>query len=469
LKPLPKLTIAVVAATLLAACASAPLPPKVELPAASAPTPANIERWWTLFDDPQLTALIDEALANNLELRLAVARIEESRASLRLARQALSPSLDVDAGVNRSQVSNANTRQLPPPLATTTHNLGLQAAYEIDLWGRLAAGRDAAGADLLATAYAAQTVRIALAAQVATSAFTLRALDAELQLTRDTLATREASVELQQRRFDAGVASEYDLALARAERSTVAAGIAPIEQAVAQAESALAALLGRSAKAVFTPEVSRGAKSPAEPGVAEVPAGLPSDLLARRPDIRQAEAQLAAADARVAQARAAYYPRLSLTASLGGESRDLADLLTAPARVWSIAGNLLQPILGLKTIEAQADAAAARREQAVLAYQQVVQSAFRDVHDALVAHRGARDSLAAQDERRQRLREALRLAELRLQAGYSSQLEVLDAQRNLLDAERARLNALRDRQIALVSLYKALGGGWQMAELAAAR
>jgi multidrug efflux system outer membrane protein len=194
-----------------------------------------------------------------------------------------------------------------------------------------------------------------------------------------------------------------------------------------------------------------------------VPDGLPSDLLARRPDIRQAETQLAAADARIAEARAQFYPALTLTARYGAESAALSDLLTSPARVWSIGAGLLQPILGINTIRAQVDAATARREHTALGYVQAVQSAFRDVHDALAAHRSARDAFVAQDERRARVAAALRLAELRQKNGYSSYLDVLDAQRNLLDAERARLAALRDRQVAIVDLFKALGGGWDPA------
>lgn len=454
--------IAIGVAAALAACATPkPEPPRIELPEMTAAAPADLDRWWSLFDDAQLTALIDEALVANYDLRTALARIDEARASLQLARSALYPSLEAQAGVNRNRVSNASTRPLPPPLATTTISGGLQASYEVELWGRLASGRDAAAATLLATRYAAETVRIALAAQLATTYFTLRALDADLRLTRATLQTREANVLLLKKRRDAGLASDFEFKLAEAERATVATAIAPLQRAIAQNESTLAELAGRSAKAVFRPVVARAATE-VDAATPEVPAGLPSDLLARRPDIRQAEAQLAAADARVAEARALFYPRLTLTASLGGESAELADLLSSPARVWSLAAGLLQPIIGIRNIEAQVDAAMARREQAVIGYQRAVHSAFRDAHDALAAHRAARDAFVAQRERQDKLRAAMKLAELRHAYGYSSYLEVLDAQRNLLEAERAQLSALRDRQVALVSLYKAIGGGWSM-------
>jgi multidrug efflux system outer membrane protein len=191
-------------------------------------------------------------------------------------------------------------------------------------------------------------------------------------------------------------------------------------------------------------------------------------LLERRPDIRQAEAILLSTRAQTEEARAQYFPSLTLTGSLGRESADLSDLFTAPARVWAIAGSLLQPIIGIQRIDAQVDAATARSEQAALIYQQSVVDALRDVHDALVAHSSARASFEAQDDRRRKQADVLRLAELRYKNGYSSYLEVLDAQRNLFDADRARLLALRNQQSAIVDLYRALGGGWAPDQFAAA-
>jgi multidrug efflux system outer membrane protein len=454
--------LAACAALLLGACAHVTdtTRPAVELPPLTEKAPAGAERFWTLFEDEQLTRLVEEALAGNRDLRIAVARIEEARANLRIARASLYPSLDVNAGASRSKQSGAI--DLPPgtPLVANTFSAGVSAAYEVDLWGRLAAGRDAAAASLLATRYAAETVRIALAAQVATTHFALRGLDADLRLTRETLATRDENVRLQRSRAAAGVASELDLRFAEAERASVAAGIPALERAVAQTEAALARLVGRSAKAVFAPEIARGRALDEKAVAPEVPVGLPSDLLERRPDVRQAEAGLIAARASTAEARAQYFPSLTLTGSLGQQSADLSDLFTAPARVWAVAGSLLQPIIGLQRIGAQVDAAAARGEQAALAYQQSVVDALRDVHDALVAHGSARAAFEAQDDRRNKQADVLRLAELRYRNGYSSYLEVLDAQRNLLDADRARLSALRDRQVAVVDLYRALGGGW---------
>ncbi len=452
---------------LLAACASLERgAPTVELPTMSATSVPGVERWWTQFNDPQLTALIEETLAANLDLRIAIARIEEARAFLQLARSYQWPTVDADISAARSRRSNAVEPRFPGPLITNSYSAGLNVAYEVDLWGRLASGTRAAQASLLSTAYSAETVRTVLAAQVANAYFQLLGYDAELRLSRDTLFTRVENARLQKERFDAGLIGDFELRLAEAERATVASSVPPLERAVAQTEAALAVLAGRSARAVFTPVVARDADLRPEETGPVVPEGLPSDLLARRPDIRQAEADLVAANARISEARAQYFPALSLTARLGSESSELSNLFSGPGLVWSVAGSIFQPIFGAGRIEAQVEAATSRREQAEYAYIRAVQGAFRDAHDALVALRSARESYAAQEDRRQQFGEALRLAELRYKAGYTSYIEVLDTQRNLLEAERARLLALRARQSALVDLYKALGGGWEPAQFA---
>jgi multidrug efflux system outer membrane protein len=458
------------AAILLAACAHNidTSKPAVDLPAMTQAATPGGERFWTLFEDEQLTRLVEEALTNSRDLKIAVLRIEEARANLRIARSFLYPTVNAVAVANRSKLSGAIN--LPPgtPLIGNTFDIGLAASYEVDLWGKLSAGTDAAGAQLLATRYAAETVRIALAAQVAATYFTLRGLDAEVQITRDTLATRDENVRLQKTRASAGLTSELDLRFAEAERSTVAATLPPLESAVAQTEAALARLVGRNARDVYAPTIARGRPIDEKVVAPVVPNGLPSDLLERRPDIRQAEAILVSTRAQTAEARAQYFPSLTLTGSFGRESADLSDLFTAPARVWAIAGSLLQPIIGLNRIDAQVDAATARSEQAALIYQQSVVDALRDVHDALVAHNSARASFEAQDDRRKKQADVLRLAELRYKNGYSSYLEVLDAQRNLFDADRARLLALRNQQSSIVDLYRALGGGWAPDQFAAA-
>ena len=348
---------------LLAACSTIDsTPPRVDLPPLTVESIPGIERWWTQFRDPQLDALIDETLAANLDLAIAVARIGEARANLTIVRSSLYPAVDAYGTADRSRRSDATANRFPGPMVSNDFGAGLRASYEVDLWGKLSSGANAAASTLLATRYNAETVRTVLAAQVATTYFTLLALDAELQISRDTLATRIESVKLQKMRYDAGLIGEYDLRLAEGERAAVAASIPPLQRAIAQTEAALAVLAGRNARAVFTPVIARGSdlqtmKSP------EVPAGLPSDILARRPDVQQSEAQLAAASARIAEARAQYFPALMLTGLYGSESAELSDLFSGPALVWSLAGSVVQPIFNAGRISAQVDAATARREQ----------------------------------------------------------------------------------------------------------
>jgi len=463
-----RILLAAAAAAALTACASTETKlPEVDVPALNAAPVPGIDHWWTQFDDPQLTALIEEALASNLDLGIAVARIEEARANLQIVRSSLYPRVDAYAGADRSRRSNAVEPVFPGPLTSNLYAAGLQVSYEVDLWGRVRSGANAAQSTLLATRYNTETVRTVLAAQVATTYFTLLALDAELKISRDTLVLRDESVALQSQRYEAGLISEYDLRLAEADRASVAASVPPLERARAQTEAALASLAGRSARAVFTPVIARGVGLQ-DMAMPDVPPGLPSDVLTRRPDIRQSEAQLAAANARIAEARAQYFPSLTLTGLYGTESSDLANLFSGPALVWSVAARALQPVFTAGLISAQVDATKARRQQVELDYLQTVQSAFRDAHDALVAYSSARESFVAQDERRALFAKAYELADARYRSGYVSYIDVLDTQRNLLEAERQRMLALRARQAALVDLYKALGGGWSPEQFAQA-
>ena len=446
----------------IAGCTTTPTaPPAVELPA---PTVGDLqlEHWWTSFDEPALAALVDEALAHSLDLQAAMARIETARSQVKLAQADLFPSLNLGVDAARSRSTQVGTNPLPPGFSATGNDFraGLNASYEVDLWGKYRTATRAAQQDLLASEFARETVRTVVAADVASTYFQLIAADAQLQLLKDTLGLREETVRLQTDRAQAGVIGQYDLAQAKAERDAVAADIATAQRAVAQFESALAVLTGRSPREVFTPRVVR------EPSLAKlltvpaVPAGLPSDMLERRPDVRQIEKQLVAASLRIDRARADYFPSLSLTGTLGTESGALRDLFSGPALVWSLAAGLAQPLIGLKAIEANVDAQTARRQELVVGYRQTVQSAFRDAHDALAANQATRDALAAQTARRENLQQAYDLSDLRYKAGYSPYLEVLDAQRQLLQAQTLQILAARDVRLALVDLAKALGGGW---------
>jgi multidrug efflux system outer membrane protein len=464
--------LAVALSSALAGCAvNQPAPPALDLPppAASAADNALLERWWTLFDDPALTALIDEALAGNVDLERALARIELARAQVLLAQSNLVPSVNLAGGASRNRISGVGAQPLPPgtALVNNSYLLGLDMSYELDLWGKYRSGALASRNALDAARYSREAVRITVAADVAATYFRLRAADAELALLRDTLRSREDTVQLQQLRFDSGLIGEYDLNQALAERSSVVGNIARAEQAIGLLESALAVLTGRSPRAVFAPQVARAAAGTPPARVPELPAGLPSGLLERRPDLRATEARLAAADLRITEARADYYPSISLTGAYGSESAALANLFTSPAAVWGLGASLLQPIIGIKRVDAAVEAATANRDAALADYRQTVQTAFRDVHDALVVNRTAREIFVAESARRDQLAKALEVAQLRYDSGTTSFLEVLDAQRTLLVAETQRIGAARDAQLAVIGFAKSVGGGWSPAEFTA--
>ncbi|MCC7039892.1 MAG: efflux transporter outer membrane subunit [Burkholderiales bacterium] len=461
-----RIVLLLATAGVVAGCAvTQPAPPKYDLPptAATAAQSELLEHWWTAFDDPVLTRLVEEALAHNWDVRTALARIDAARSQVLLAQANLVPSVDLGVGATRSRSSAETIPKLPDgtQLASNRYTVQLQAAYELDLWGKYRAGLLASDNELAASQYYVQTVRIGIAADTASAYFRLRAADAELAVLRDTLRLRTETVQLQRDRFEGGLIGEYDLRSAEAERSAVVADVARTESAVGELESAIATLAGRSPRAVFQPEVARGASIEAVTEVPELPPGLPSGLLERRPDIRRAEALLAASDLRIQAARAEYFPAISLTGAYGVQSAAMSSLFTGPAAIWTLGAALLQPVLGLKAIESQVELAKARREEVTAQYAQTIQVAFRDVHDALLAHRAARDVLAAETDRRNQIAKAYDVALLRYDAGRTSFLEVIDAQRTLLVAETLRIDAARDAKLAIVAFARALGGGWK--------
>lgn len=465
--------IAIAVAAALAGCAvTQPVVPKYELPPASATAAQNelLEHWWTAFDDPVLTRLVEESLAGNWDIRIALSRIDAARAQVLLAQSNLIPTVDLGAGAARNRISGKTIPELPSnQLLSNSYTVQLQASYELDLWGKYRSGLLASDNELASSQYYVQTVRVAVAAETASTYFRLRAADAELKVLRDTLKLRTDTVQLQRDRFDGGLIGEYDLRSAEAERSAVVADIARSEQAVAQLESAIATLAGRTPRAVFVPEVARGASIEAVTEVPELPPGLPSGLLERRPDIRRAEALLAASDLRIQEARANYFPAISLTGAYGFQSAAMSSLFSGPAAIWALGAALMQPVFGLKAIESQVELAKARREEVTAQYAQTIQVAFRDVHDSLVAHRSARDVLAAETDRRNQVAKAYEVAQLRYDAGRTSFLEVIDAQRQLLAAETLRIEAARDAKLSIVDFARSLGGGWKPEQYLAAR
>jgi multidrug efflux system outer membrane protein len=459
---MPRLMSVLTLAVALAACTTTPTaPPQLDLPTGTASDPP-LERWWTAFNDPTLTALVDEALAKNLDLRAAITRVDAARAGVTAAQGYLYPTVNLGVDAGRSRISQVGPQAFPgiPPVFND-YRVGVNASYEVDLWGKYRGATRAAQDDLLASQYARETVRTAVAAEVSQAYFQLLAADAQLKLLRDTLKSRNDTVSLQRDRYQGGIVGEFDLATAEAERAAVASDIAVVQRAIGELESALAVLLGRSPREVFNPQVAREVEAVRLLAVPSLPEGLPSNLLERRPDIRSAEASLAAASRRIDVARADYFPSLALTGAYGTESVALHSLFTGPAAIWSIGAALAQPLLNFNQIQANVESRTAQRDQSVIGYQQTVQTAFKETHDALVANQTTRDALAAQSERTAKLQRALDLAQTRYDAGYSPYLEVLDAQRQLLQAQTLQILAARDVRIAVVDLAKAMGGGWE--------
>jgi multidrug efflux system outer membrane protein len=460
--PMTRILAAIAVAVALAGCTTTPTaPPQLDLPPATGSAPP-LTRWWSAFGDPTLDQLVDEALANNLDLRAAITRVDQARAFVLRSQSDLFPTVDLGAGASRVRSTERGTNPLPPGFSPYSNDfqVSLQAAYELDLWGKFRTATRAAQNDLLASEYARETVRTIVVAETARAYFNLLAADAQLGLLEETLKTRDESVALQQDRYEAGIIGDFDLSTALAERAAVAGDIALAKRAISDLESALAVLLGRSPREVFAPAVARDVRMVRLTTVPAIPAGLPSDILARRPDVRQAEAQLAAANMRIDVARADYYPSISLTGGLGTEAGALKNLFSGGSLIWSIVGSLAQPLIGLKAIEANVQSATTRRDEVVIDYVRTVQSAFKDAHDALALNETSREALAAQTDRRQYLERALELSDVRYRAGYSPYLEVLDSQRQLLQAQTLQILAARNVRLAVVDLAKALGGGW---------
>jgi multidrug efflux system outer membrane protein len=410
--------------------------------------------WWELFSDEELRRLVETALEANKDLRIAVTRVDQARAQLGIARAAQFPQVDAGASVTTNRFSEtAFPRGFGGEAEQWSTTVDL--AFEIDIWGRLRRAREAARAELLASEEARHAVVMTLVSDVATAYLRLRQLDLELETTRRSVASRQGSLQIVRDRFEAGLTSPLDLRQAEAELASTAAQIPDLEREIAQTEHQLSILLGRNPGGIDRGRTLTGQTSPVT-----IPAGLPSALLERRPDLRQAEAGLVAANARIGEAKAAFFPRISLTGFLGVASASLSDLFTGPSRVWQFGPNATQSVFDGGRNRSNVKLAEARQHEALIRYEQVIQEAFREVEDALVAHRKAREALTERGAAVRASREALEIAELRYTSGLTSYLDVLDAQRTLLAAEVAESRTLLSQLEAVVQLYRALGGGW---------
>jgi len=406
--------------------------------------------WWRAFGDPALDALVAQALANNGDIRTARSRLQEYQARIQVARSAQEPTLTAGITPGRARAIGP----LGTPIESTSVQGNVQAAYELDPFGRLENATQAARFDYASQQAAADAVALSVAANTASGYLNLRGLDAQLALARATLQSRVRSLELARRQFEVGYSSRLELSQAEAEYRTTAAVVPQLERSITQQENALAVLLGASPG-----PVARGGDFAAL-RVPAIQPGLPSALLRRRPDIAQAERAIAAADASLAVARDQMLPALRLTASVGGYAHNVPDLLGAGTTLWSVGGSILAPIFDAGRLRAQAEISASLRDRAVFAYETVVRNALAETENALTAVQRLREQLEQAEARRVATAEVLRIAHNRYRNGYSSYLEELDAQRNAFTAENNVLQLRTSYLAAHVDLYRALGGGW---------
>jgi multidrug efflux system outer membrane protein len=413
--------------------------------------------WWQVFDDPVLQELVRAALDENQDVQIAASRVEEAAASLGFVRAEQFPAFGIGAGAGRAGTSE-QVEGLP---GTTASDFSVYAnvSWEIDLWGRLRRSTESARAELLATEAARQGVTISVVAAVADLYFQLRDLDKRLEISQRTLASRRDSLDLIRTRFNGGIVSELDVRQAEIEEATAAAAVPVFERNIVSVENALSVLLGRPPG-----PIARGA--PLDDGRIPdtAPAGLPSDLLNRRPDVREAEELAHAQMARVGIAEALRLPTLTLTGAAGLQSSDLDDLGESGADFWSIGGNLVGPLFEFGRNLRRVEVEKARTEQAILRYESTVLNAYRDVDDALEALQTGAAEYEARRRQVESARAAAVLSRARYDGGVTSFLEVLDIERSLFSAELQASSTLQQRYAALVQLYKALGGGWEEAQ-----
>ena len=465
---LPKIVSPIILLSMLTSCA---LGPDYKRPALEVPTEYRWQTeqdtssafgelgWWQIYSDPALRQTLNAALAENLDVRIAATRVEQARATLGSTRLQMFPQISGSAGVTRAKTSEYALLPGQNRIGETD-TAAIGASYELDIWGRLRRSTEAARAQFLASEYAKRGVAVSLVADVATAYFTLVSLDEQLAVTRRTSATRHTFVDLTHAKHDRGVVSGLDVSTADAELATAEANIPDLERQIAQTENRLSILLGKNPGEITRTTYSNGAG----PLLPSPPAGLPSTLLERRPDLLRAEQNLVAANARVGVAKAALFPTISLTGNLGSRSAELSKLFTAPAAAWSVGAGLTLPLLDAQRNLYELDFADASKREALLSYQQAVQNAFKEVADALVAREKFAQFQYAQEAKVAALRRANQIALARYKIGYASYFDVINSDRDLFNAELSLSSASLNALLASVQLYQALGGGWQTAQ-----
>jgi multidrug efflux system outer membrane protein len=448
---------------LIAGCAVGPdyKRPEISTPATymyevkDAADTANTE-WWQQFKDPVLDALIDEALANNKSVKIAAAKVEQASGLLVQTRSPIFPQINYSGAGEQQRLTELGATPLSPaiPNPQTAYQVLAGASWEIDLWGRIRRLTESAQANLLATEYAKRGVVLSLVASVASSYLQLRGLDEQLMISKRTLAAYAETVRIFELQHQYGVVSKMNVEQARSQYETAASSIPGIESQIAQTQNAICILLGRNPG-----PVERG-KSITELTMPAVPAGVPSQVLERRPDIQQAEQQLVAANAQIGAARALYFPTITLTGNYGGASSDLSNLFNGPARVWSYGGSITGPIFTGGAIWGQVFQAEAGQKAALLNYQAVIQSAFGDVENSLIASQKLSEQIRAQERLVHANQEYSRLARLQYNGGYVPYSTVLQADQQLFPSELSLARTRAAVFSSLVAIYQAMGGGW---------
>ena len=438
------------------------LPETYQEPAPSVSAAAAVSnQWWLVYQDPALNDLVESAVSNNADIKLAVARIEEADAYLREIGAALFPQVNLDSSASRYRVTETGAVPMMNGISPnrSNFNIKLSTAFEIDFWGKLRRAKESAKAQALASRYAKDTVDLSLKSLVVGDYLLLRSLDAQLVLSESSIKTREESLALTKRLLEGGVASALDVHQAEVAHSNLRAQIAELTRQRALIEHQLALLTGKLDLKLVPANIA------ALPIPPVPPVGLPSSLLEARPDVSQAEQNLIAANARIGVAKAALFPTISLTAGLGGESKDLGDVLKSSSGIWNGGLGLSVPIFDSGRLKSKVDQATAEQKQTLAAYEHAVQQAFVDVNDALVSLRQSAEIESALDTSQQSAQKALEIANNRYKSGYTSYLEVLDAQRVANDTSLAFVQSRQARLKASVDLFKALGGGWKQETL----
>jgi outer membrane protein, multidrug efflux system len=430
------------------------------LPVPQAASLADL-KWFEIFKDEQLQELTRAALVQNYDLRDAVARVEQARANLGITRSNQFPQANASGDIQFTRLSRDGTFPLPASFVQSQNrNFGEASlnllSFEVDLWGRLRRATESARAGLLNAEESRKAVITTLVSDVATNYFSLLQLDYELEISQRTLDTRRDSLRLVQDRTGGGVATLLDLRQAEQLVSSAAQTIPTLQQQIEQTENQISLLVGKNPGGVI-----RGRKFIEQEMPPEVPAGMPSSLLERRPDIRAAEQALIAANANIGVAKAAYFPQLSLSGLLGGQSTQLASLFSGPHSTWSFVPQISQPIFTAGRLKSNVKLAEAERTSALVQYERTIQTAFSEVSNALIAHRRTRESRLEQERLVTALQDRTRLAYVRYRGGVDTQLNALDADRDLFQAELSLAQIRLSELLSVVQLYKALGGGWQ--------